>query len=97
MFMISSPAHGVTGGEISSYTGAAAGVVVDFSGDCKYHFINRIPMRKPIMNVKTENISRDKVREGTSIPELSLEGDVLVATKKLMWTKMFSIIISLYT
>ena len=86
MFMISSPAYGVTGGEISSYTGATAGVVVDnflFSGDCKYHLVNRIPMRKPMMNIKTENISRDTVREGTSIPELLfLEADVLIARKR---------------
>ena len=86
MFMIlSSPAHGVTGGEISSYTGAAAGVVVDFSGDCKYHLVNRILMRKPIMNITTENTSRDTVREGTSISELSLEteSDVLIARKEI--------------
>ena len=99
MFMtLSSPAHGVTGDKISSYTGAAAGVVMDFSGDCKCRLVNRIPRRKPIMNIKIENTNRDTVREGTSISEFSLgaESDVLIARKEikkknLMWTRIFSI------
>ena len=84
--MLFSLAHDVNGGEISSYIGA--GVVVNtffFPGGCKYHFVNRIPMRRPTKNAKIENTSRDTLREGTSIPEISFDSkseSALVPNKK---------------
>ena len=50
--VVSSAAHGNIRGKISSYTGAADGVVVDsflfsFVNDCKCHLVNGIPMRNP--------------------------------------------------
>ena len=88
MIILSSLAHGASGGEISSYIGA--GIVVDnffFSGGCKYHFVNRIPMRRPMKNAKIENTSRDTLREGTSIPEISFDSkSESVLVHKIMWT-----------